>query len=39
MEALRARELVSQQDRDQARMAVDSLRARIDAGQRTGERR
>jgi RND family efflux transporter MFP subunit len=29
MEALRARELVSQQDRDQARMAVDSLRARI----------
>ena len=30
MEALRARELVSQQDRDQARMAVDSLRARIE---------
>jgi RND family efflux transporter MFP subunit len=29
MEALRARELVSQQDRDQARMAVESLRARI----------
>jgi len=29
MEALRARELVSEQDRDQARMAVDSLRARI----------
>jgi RND family efflux transporter MFP subunit len=29
MEALRARELVSQQDRDQARMAVDSLLARI----------
>jgi RND family efflux transporter MFP subunit len=29
MEALRARELVSQQDRDQARMAVDSLRARM----------
>jgi RND family efflux transporter MFP subunit len=29
MEALRARELVSQQDRDQARMTVDSLRARI----------
>jgi len=29
IEALRARELVSQQDRDQARMAVDSLRARI----------
>jgi biotin carboxyl carrier protein len=29
MEALRARELVSQQDHDQARMAVDSLRARI----------
>jgi RND family efflux transporter MFP subunit len=29
MEALRARELVSQQDGDQARMAVDSLRARI----------
>jgi RND family efflux transporter MFP subunit len=29
MDALRARELVSQQDGDQARMAVDSLRARI----------
>jgi len=29
MEVLRARELVSQQDRDQARMAADSLRARI----------
>jgi len=29
MEALRARELVSQQDRDQARMAVESLRARM----------
>jgi RND family efflux transporter MFP subunit len=29
MDTLRARDLVSQQDRDQARMAVDSLRARI----------
>jgi RND family efflux transporter MFP subunit len=29
MQALRARDLVSQQDLDQARMAVDSLRARI----------
>jgi RND family efflux transporter MFP subunit len=29
MEALRARDLVSQQDGDQARMTVDSLRARI----------
>ena len=29
MQALRARDLVSQQDHDQARMAVESLRARI----------
>jgi RND family efflux transporter MFP subunit len=29
MDTLRARDLVSQQDRDQARMAVDSLRARM----------